>query len=206
MAAPARIGLFGGSFNPPHLAHLALARLALAHLQLDEVRWLPAGAPWQKPAHALAAPTLRRDMVAALIAGEPGMVLDERELHRQGPSYTLDTVREFQSAQPGAELWLLIGQDQYARLHTWRGAPELLARVRWAVASREGQPVAPPPELAHIPHTAVVLPLPRTDLSATEIRARCAAGAQVDDLAALVGPSVARFLAQHALYQAQLRA
>lgn len=206
MTAPARIGLFGGSFNPPHLAHLALARLALAHLHLDEVRWLPAGAPWQKPAGELAAPALRRDMVAALIAGEPGFVLDERELHRQGPSYTLDTVREFQSEQPGAELWLIIGQDQYARLHTWRGAPELLARVKLAVAAREGQPVAPPPELAALSHTAVVLPLPRTDISATEIRARCAASATVETLAALVGLPVAHFLDQHAPYRGQHRA
>lgn len=206
MTVPARIGLFGGSFNPPHLAHLALARLALTHLTLDEVRWLPAGAPWQKPAAALAPAALRRDMVAALIAGEPGMVLDERELHRQGPSYTLDTVHEFQSEQPDAELWLIIGQDQYARLNTWRGARELLRRVKLAVAAREGQPVAPPAAWADVSHTAVVLPLPRTDISATEIRARCAAGATASSLAALVGLPVASLLEQHALYRGQLRA
>lgn len=206
MTVPARIGLFGGSFNPPHLAHLALARLALTHLTLDEVRWLPAGAPWQKPVAELAPAPLRRDMVAALIAGEPGCVLDERELHRQGPSYTLDTVREFQSERPDAELWLIIGQDQYARLNTWHGARELLRRVKLAVAAREGQPVAPPAAWADVSHTAVVLPLPRTDISATEIRARCAAGATASSLAALVGLPVASLLEQHALYQGQLRA
>lgn len=206
MTVSVRIGLFGGSFNPPHLAHLALARLALQHLKLDEVRWLPAGSPWQKPARELAPAPLRRDMVAALIAGEPGCVLDERELHRQGPSYTLDTVREFQSEQPEAELWLIIGQDQYARLNTWHGARELLRRVKLAVAARQGQPVAPPAIWADVSHTAVVLPLPRTDISATEIRARCAAGATAPSLAELVGFPVAFLLEQHALYQGQLRA
>jgi len=202
-----RVGLFGGSFNPPHLAHLALARLALAQLGLQELRWLPAGAPWQKPAQELASAAHRRAMVAALIQGETQFVLDERELHRAGPSYTLDTVRELQAEQPGAQLWLIIGQDQFARLHTWHGAPELLARVKLAVAARAGQAVAPSTQVAELlaatHNNAVVLPLPRTDISATEIRACCASGRPV---AAFVGTQVAHYLDQHALYRGQNRA
>jgi nicotinate-nucleotide adenylyltransferase len=141
-----RVGMFGGSFNPPHRAHRALARLACDVLALDELRWLPAGQPWQKPAGDLAPPEHRLAMVQALVQGEPRFVVDNRELCRQGPSYTLDTVRELSAEQPGTEWVLVIGQDQYARLASWHGWRELLASVTLAVAAREGQAVqAPPP-------------------------------------------------------------
>ncbi|TDM09948.1 MAG: nicotinate (nicotinamide) nucleotide adenylyltransferase [Ideonella sp. MAG2] len=137
------IGLFGGSFNPPHLAHLALARLAIERLGLAQVLWMPAGQPWQKAGQEVSHGPHRAAMVAELIAGEPGFVLDEREIHRSGPSYTLETVRQLQAEHPGAEIVLIIGQDQYARLHTWHGAAELLAAVTLAVAGREGQSPEP---------------------------------------------------------------
>ncbi|NDY90216.1 nicotinate (nicotinamide) nucleotide adenylyltransferase [Ideonella livida] len=193
-----RLGLFGGSFNPPHQAHLALARLARDHLGLDRLLWLPAGAPWQKPAGQLAPGEHRAAMVQALIRDEPGFELDTRELRRQGPSYTLDTVLTLAAERPGAELWLIIGQDQLARLHTWHRAAELVDRVHLAVAAREGQsPQADP--LLPIPRFPVVaLPLPRTDLSATQIREELAEGRSVIDL---VGPAVAHYLDQHGLYR-----
>lgn len=87
-----RIGLFGGSFDPVHNAHLALAHAALRDAALDEVRWIPAGQPWQKT-RQLAAAAHREAMVALAIEGEPRFVLDRIELQRAGPSYTLDTVR-----------------------------------------------------------------------------------------------------------------
>ena len=137
-ASPARrVGLFGGSFDPVHNAHLALARAALAELQLDEVRWVPAGQPWQK-ARALTAAVHREAMLRLALAGEPRFVLDRTEIRRPGPSYTLDTVRELAAAQPGTEWFLIIGHDQYAGLHTWNGWQELLARVTLAVANRPG--------------------------------------------------------------------
>ena len=120
VAARRRVGIFGGSFNPPHQAHLALARLACDLLALDELRWLPAGQPWQKPAEALAPAHHRLAMVQALVQGEPRFLVDNRELCRQGPSYTLDTVRELSAEQPGTEWVLVIGQDQYARLASWQ--------------------------------------------------------------------------------------
>lgn len=193
-----RIGLFGGSFNPPHLAHLALARLARDHLQLDRLLWQPAGQPWQKSAQSLAAPAHRRAMVAALIAGEPGFELDDRELRRQGPSYTVDTVREIQAEHPGAHLVLVIGQDQFARLHTWSRADELVQRVQLAVAARLGQMPQADPALPQPRFPVVALPLPRTDISATEIRELSAAGRPVADQ---LGHAVAHYLDQHALYR-----
>ena len=197
--APRRIGLLGGSFDPPHQAHLALARLALQALQLDELRWLPAGAPWQKAGRQLAPAVHRRAMVAALIAGEPGFVIDDHELQRSGPTYTLDTVLALRAEQPLAEWFMVIGQDQYARLDTWHGWQQLLPLLTWAVAGRAGQDPTPPAALAAVPHRVVALSLPRTDIAASDIRTRLSVGQPVTPL---VGEAVARYIDQHGLYQA----
>jgi len=193
-----RIGLLGGSFNPPHLAHLALGQAARAHLGLDELRWLPAGAPWQKPAVALADGAHRAAMLRLLLAGEPGSVVDERELRRAGPTYTLDTVCELQAEQAADTEWVLvIGQDQFNRFDTWHGWQALAARVTLAVAARAGQAPQIPAALAAQPHRWVLLPLARHDISASDIRARLGRGEPVDSL---VGPAVAGYIARHHLY------
>jgi nicotinate-nucleotide adenylyltransferase len=192
------VGIFGGSFNPPHLAHLALARLALAELKLDELRWLPAGQPWQKPAGSLASAEHRTAMVRLLTHDEPGFVVDEREIRRQGPSYTIATVQELLAEQPGAEIVLVIGQDQYANLHTWRDAAQLRSLVTLAVAARDGQNPQPPEAWAGVSHRMQVLPLPAMTISATDIRHRIAQGQPV---AALVGQAVAGYIDQHLLYR-----
>jgi nicotinate-nucleotide adenylyltransferase len=195
---PARIGLFGGSFDPPHRGHRALAETALQCLALDELRWLPAGQPWQKSDRVLAAAEHRAAMVALAIAGEPRFVLDGRELHRAGPSYTIDSVRELAAERPGATLFLVIGQDQYARLHTWHAWRELLGLVTLAVAARDGQPPLPGPALMEQRHRIEVLPMPRIDVSATAIRDHAATGDVPD---ALVAPAVAGYIARHHLYR-----
>ena len=197
-----RIGVLGGSFDPPHLAHLALARLALQALQLDELRWLPARAPWQKSERVMASGKHRAAMVRGMIGGEPRFVLDGRELRRHGPTYTIDTVRELCAEAPAVQWILVIGQDQYARFDSWRDWPELLARCTLAVAARAGQAPLAAPAVAAVPHKLIVLDLPRQDISASEIRARCAAG---DDIALLVGAAVARYIDQHALYTGRPR-
>ncbi len=198
MTTAPRIGLLGGSFDPPHLAHRALGRVAQRELALDELRWLPAGAPWQKADRALAAPEHRLAMLRLLLEGEPRSVVDARELQRQGPSYTLDTVTELQAERPDAQWFLIIGQDQYGRFDTWRDWPALLQRVTLAVAARQGQAPAPPPALAGWPHRMRALDLPRQDISASAIRARVAAGAPV---AALVGDAVAGYIDRQHLYR-----
>jgi nicotinate-nucleotide adenylyltransferase len=190
-----RIGLFGGSFDPVHNAHVALARLALSELKLDEVRWIPVGQQPQK-ARELAPAADREAMVRLALASEPGFVLERCELRRKGPSFTLDTVRELQEAQPGHEWFLLIGQDQYAGLHTWRDWPELLRRVTVAVANRPGASATAHPDVQSAPHRMVALPM--MDISSTEIRTRLAAGQGVADL---VPAAVARYIDQHHLYR-----
>jgi nicotinate-nucleotide adenylyltransferase len=196
-ASPARrVGLFGGSFDPVHNAHVALARAALAELRLDEVRWIPAGQAWQK-ARPLTDAVHREAMLRLAIAGEPRFVLDRTEIRRPGPSYTLDTVRELAAAQPGTEWFLIIGHDQYAGLHTWNGWQELLARVTLAVANRPGQVREVHEDVRRASHR--VVPLPMLDISATQVRQRVAAG---QDIAALVPPEVARYIDSHRLYRA----
>ncbi|HEY0821237.1 MAG TPA: nicotinate-nucleotide adenylyltransferase [Rhizobacter sp.] len=190
-----RIGLFGGSFDPVHSAHVALARQALAELSLDEVRWIPAGQPWQK-SRQLAAPQHREAMVRLAIEGEARFVLERCELKRQGPSFTLDTVRELQAREPGSAWFLILGQDQYAGLHTWRDWRELLSRVTLAIANRPGVTPAPHADVQKVPHQMV--PLPMMDISSTAIRAHVARGEGVTDL---VPPAVARYIDQNDLYR-----
>jgi nicotinate-nucleotide adenylyltransferase len=190
-----RIGLFGGSFDPVHIAHLALAREALERLPLDEVRWIPAGQPWQKK-RQLMSPQHREAMVKLAIAGEPRFTLETCELRRRGPSFTLDTVRELQGAQPGQQWFLIIGQDQYTGLHTWRDWRELVSLVTLVVAKRPGAAAWPHPDLLRAEQRAV--PLPMMDISSTDIRARIAQHESIDDL---VPAGVARYIEQHRLYQ-----
>jgi nicotinate-nucleotide adenylyltransferase len=191
----ARIGLFGGSFDPVHNAHRALAATALTDLQLDRVVWIPAGQPWQK-ARTLSAAVHREAMVRLAIADEPRFVLDRREIERCGPTFTVDTVREIQAEQPDARLVLLIGQDQYIGLPTWAGWQDLLQRVVLAVARRPGVQQAVPPEVQRQPHQ--VVPLPMMDISATDIRQRVARG---QGIAHLVPAEVARYIDQQRLYR-----
>jgi len=196
-----RIGLFGGTFDPVHRAHVALAHAALDALALDTVRWVPTGQPWQKQGGRVVSPAAHRlAMVQAAIAHEPRFVLSRIELDRPGPSFTLDTVRALQAAEPGHAWVLLIGQDQYANLHTWAHWRELLALVELAVANRPGPARAPHPDVLAHPHRMV--PLPMLDISSTQIRA---AAAQGRDLVPMVPPEVARYIGQHRLYAGEDR-
>ena len=189
-----RVGLFGGTFDPVHNAHVALGRSALDALALQEVRWVPAGQPWQKT--GVSAAQHREAMVRLAIDGEPGFVLDRCELDRGGPTYTIDTVRALAAADPGAQWFLILGADQYAGLHTWKDWRELLARVTLAVANRPGPQKGPDAEVLRHPHRAV--PLPMLDISSTDIRLRARAG---QDISQLVPPAVARYIDSHALYR-----
>ena len=190
-----KIGLFGGSFDPPHNAHLALARAARDGLGLDEVRWIPAGHAWQKT-RAMTPAADREAMVRLAIAGEPRFVLDRTELRRGGISYTLDTVRELAAAEPDNAWVLILGQDQYAGLHTWRDWRELVGGVTLAIANRPDVVAASNAQVAQVPHQLVQLPM--MDVSSTEIRRRVAAG---ESIANLVPPAVASYIERRRLYR-----
>jgi nicotinate-nucleotide adenylyltransferase len=190
-----RIGLFGGTFDPPQLAHLALARAALDALKLDELRWIPTGNPWQKT-RTITEAVHREAMVQLAIAGEPRFTLERGELQRSGPSVTLDTVRELQRRDGPAHWVWVMGRDQYVNLHTWRGWRELLQRVTLAVADRPGITAQVDAEVAAHPHTMV--PLPPMPISATDIRARVSRG---ESISGLVPEAVAGYIARHHLYR-----
>ena len=190
-----RLGLFGGTFDPPHNAHEALARAAADAFQLDALHWIPAGQPWQK-ARTITDAVHREAMVRAAIEGEMRCVLNRIETERAGPSFTLDTVRALRLQHAEAELFLVIGADQYAGLHTWRDWQELLGLVTLAVANRPGPMPAVDAEVLRTPHR--VVPLPMLDISATDIRARVAHGLPID---MLVPPAVARYIEINALYR-----
>ncbi|MGC4061754.1 MAG: nicotinate-nucleotide adenylyltransferase [Aquabacterium sp.] len=196
-----RVGLMGGSFDPVHTAHVALAESALRHLQLDEVRWIPVGQPWQK-ARQLADAAHRLAMVRVATAHEPRFVVDDIELRRAGPSYTIETFKTLQSqATEPTDWFLIIGQDQYANLPTWQGWQDLLQGLRLAVACRGHDLPRPAPPLQGLAHRVTELPLPPLTVSSTEIRARLQRGDDPNTLAPeLVPTSVARYIANHQLY------
>jgi nicotinate-nucleotide adenylyltransferase len=193
-----RVGVLGGTFDPIHNAHLALAHAALSALSLDEVLFIPAGQPWQR-SNSVSAAVHREAMTQLAIAGTPRFTLDSRELQRSGPSFTLDTMRELATQWPTHEWALIIGADQYANLHTWRDWRALLGLCTLAVANRpnarpgaQGQPAAEVQSFSHR-----VVPLPMLDISSTDIRRQVKAGA---DISALVPPQVARYIESHRLY------
>ena len=197
----ARIGLLGGSFDPVHVAHLALARSAFATLALDELLWIPTGVAWQK-SRALTPAAHRVAMLRLAIAGEPRQRVELCEVERAGPSYMIDTVLELQARRPQALWWLLLGQDQLANLATWHRWRELLPRVRIAVANRGGDAPRAPPELVAAGVALAEVPLAAMAVSSTAIRAQVAAG---QGIASLVPAPVARYIELHGLYRDPIR-
>ena len=198
-AAGPRVGLFGGAFDPPHHSHVALAHAALDQLALDMLHVLPTGQAWHK-ARAVTAAEHRLAMAKLAFADLPRVQVDARELHRSGPSYTIDTLHELQAEHPGARFFLVLGADQARALPTWRAWQEILQIATISIADRDdGTPESAPFDAingasAHIQR----LHLPPTPLSATDIRQRLALG---QGIAHLVPAPVARYIDLHHLYR-----
>ncbi|MGY6272325.1 nicotinate (nicotinamide) nucleotide adenylyltransferase [Achromobacter denitrificans] len=193
-----RIGLLGGSFDPVHVAHVALAQAALRALGLAEVQLIPAANPWQRAAlHATAAQ--RRDMLQLAIAGHPGLAVNPIEIERGGATYTIDTLR---ALPPQARYVWLLGADQLANFCTWRDWQDIARLVDLAVATRPGTALSVPPALAE--HLRAMnrdiqeLPFTPMPVSASQIRERLARGESTEGL--LAAP-VAAYIATHHLYR-----
>ncbi len=199
MTAGPRLGIFGGSFDPPHLAHVALARAAVEQLGLAMLRVLPTGQAWHK-ARALTGAEHRLAMAREAFAAVPQAVVDDRELRRSGPTYTIDTLRELRAEHPQAQLLLVVGADQAEALHTWRDSAGILQLATLAVAARARPDAgAPPFDTSRLPPGAwTAVELPPMPVSATEIRTRVAAGQGIGHL---VPPGVARYIDLHSLYR-----
>lgn len=215
MAARRRIGLVGGTFDPPHVGHLALARAARDAFGLDEVRLMPTGRSWQK-AGAGASSAQRLAMTRLAVAGlapAERMAVDDREVRRDGPTYTVDTLRELR-AELGDEtaLVLVIGSDQLRNLPTWHRWTELFALAHVAATQRErvgldGLPAALEDELAargrqslpDAPAGAIVLfSMPAVPVSATALRAQLQRGERPDGLSP---PAVLDYIGSNGLYR-----
>ena len=189
------VAILGGSFDPVHNSHLAVARAALEQLDLATVLWIPSGTPPHRAA-PFATAAHRAAMVKLAIAGEPRYALDERELNKAAPGYTVGTLEELR-AQLGAgvPLVLLIGADQYARLDTWHRWKELTGLARIAVCARPGLAIEPSDGV----DTLVMTPL---DISSTTIRARIAAG---DPPRGLLPDAVLDYIEREHLYSSAER-
>jgi nicotinate-nucleotide adenylyltransferase len=197
-----RIGVYGGAFDPPHNAHVALARAALSQLDLAQLRIIPTGQAWHK-ARDLSRAEHRLAMAELAFEGLPDVVVDAREIRRPGPSYTLDTLLELKSECPHMQPVLLIGTDQATALRSWQGFEEILSIAIVSIAHR-ADPTSvtsrfDPQDLAPLPAGARFesLELAPMDISATDIRARVSRGA---DISGLVPPAVARYIDRHHLY------
>ena len=198
-AALTRLGVLGGAFDPPHAAHVALARTALAELQLDQLLVVPTGQAWHK-ARPLSPAPHRLAMAELAFSELPRVVVDPRETRRAGPTYTVDTLRELQAQWPGAELYLIIGEDQARALPSWHEWQEILQLAIICVAEREDltgtTPRFEPPKAQESRFRRLQMPV--MPISATDIRTRIAAHLGV---VPLVFAPVARYIDDHHLYQ-----
>jgi len=194
-----RIGIFGGAFDPPHIAHMALAKAALEQLQLDELRIIPTGEAWHKSRRLT--PALHRlEMARLAFAGMDRVVVDPRETRRGGPSYTVDTLLELRAEFPEAQWFLVLGEDQAKALgtwHRWREIPELAIICVAARADFAGAIGVFDTLLSELPGLQQ-LKMPPMEVSATEIRLRLA---NRQNVVPLVFEPVARYIDHHHLYQ-----
>ena len=197
-----KIGIFGGAFDPPHNAHVALAQTALAELELDALHVIPTGQAWHK-ARALSAPEHRLAMAKLAFADLPRVVVDDREIKRPGPTFTIDTLRALQAENPSAQLHLVMGSDQFGAIkqwHQWQAIFEIAiicvadrAHFDWAIGLNDSENGRE--------SRVLTLLMPPMSVSATQIRQRLAQGLGENQLSPdLLPPAVASYIAQHRLY------
>ena len=200
-----RIGVLGGAFDPPHLAHVAMAQAALQQLKLNELQIFPTGQAWHK-AQALSPASDRLALCKLAFAGMAKVVVNPAELQRSGPTYTVETLRAMALEHPQAQLFLIIGQDQARALPSWYQIDEIVQKAIIWIVERDVGPGNATKSLSGNPDTepqGLVIPtqtlkLPRLAHSATEVRDLVAKGLSID---ALVPQDVARYIHTHHLYQ-----
>ena len=188
-----RLGIYGGSFDPPHLGHLLPVIDAAEQLGLDGVRFVPAAIQPLKVGRASASPADRLAMTERLVQGIPGFTVDPAEIGRSGLSYTVDTLVQVAAEVPGAELFLLLGADAYAVFDQWR-EPDRIRALATIVVMVRGEPTLPPLSMPGVQ----VLQSRRVDISSTELRARVRDGRTIRGF---VPDAVADYIAEHRLYR-----
>ena len=192
---PLRVGVFGGTFDPPHLGHVSGAREVADALALDEVLWIPARRSPLKPNEPLTDVEVRVEMARAAVDRESAFRVHDLEIGRPGPTFTLDTLRELRGeVHPDTELFLIIGMDQYRALDAWRKPDEIARIATIVVMDRKGEGLS-----------ATVgdggprrIPVARVDVSSTEVRRRVGRG---ESVAGMVSPAVLAIMARERLYE-----
>ena len=195
---PFRLGLLGGTFDPPHVGHLAVALAVGEALGLDRVDLVPANDPWQKTSEgrAVSPAAVRLQMVRALVDGHPRLAVDDREIVRGGPTYTVDTLREIRAELPEAELFLIVGSDTARRLPTWREHEEVGRLSTLVVVNRPDTAPETPSGAGRVEFVV----MKDVDVSSSAVRAAVSAGG---DVTAMVTPAVAAVISGLGLYGAR---
>ena len=197
-----RLGIFGGTFDPVHYGHLLLAETCRQQLMLDQVRFVPTNSPPHKQGHQITDGHARADMLSLAVSGYPEFIVDRRELKRRGPSFTVDTLAEIKTEFPGAELCLLLGADSLRELLTWREPDRIAGLATLVACNRPGVGVLSASQVIDwvgsiIAQRVVILRMPGTDISASEMRDRVRDGR---GLRFLTPRAVEAFVMQHGLY------
>ncbi|QDT44326.1 Nicotinate-nucleotide adenylyltransferase [Gimesia alba] len=172
-----RIGIFGGTFDPVHYAHLLLAEQSREQANLDEVWLIPAGSPPHKESTGISSGKQRREMLDFAIAGNPAFVIKDLELHREGPSYTVETLRQLKETHPDDEFFLIVGADSVRDLHTWREPEAILELAKLIGVNRPNISLPDLTELTQKFGDDVIakilwVTIPGIDISSTDIRKR----------------------------------
>jgi len=199
-----KIGVFGGAFDPPHKAHVTLAQTALSELALDALHVIPTGQAWHK-ARSLSPAENRLAMTRLAFQDLPRVVVDDREIRRAGPTFTIDTLQALQAENAGAALYLIMGADQFAAFRQWHQWREILkiaiiciaarARFNWVDGEFD--------TLNELQGSILTLQMPPMAVSATQIRQLLAGGlGENQAIADLLPNPVASYIAQHQLYKA----
>lgn len=188
-----RLGLFGGTFDPPHVGHVLAASDAYEALALDRLIWIPASTQPFKAGEVHATPVQRAEMLEAMVAGDPRFAVDRLEIERGGLSYTVETLEEYARRHPDARRFLLIGADLVAQLPQWRDAERLAKLAEIVVLERDaGHEPAPRATASGQLRTR------RVDVSSTEIRSRSRQGLPIHGF---VTDAVSRYIAAAGLYR-----
>lgn len=192
------IGVFGGTFDPPHIGHVRVAVDVADHLGLDRLIWIPAGRPPHKAHSVVTDPLVRLEMVRLAAAADPRFEVSSIELERPGPSFMVDTLRALRELHPRAELFLILGADEVRNLPTtWRQPRSVLRLARLAIMDREGDSaLAAAPALPGM-ERAVHVAVRRVDVSSTAVREAVRSG---KDYEALLPPGVAAVVRREGLY------
>jgi nicotinate-nucleotide adenylyltransferase len=200
-----RLGILGGTFNPPHLGHLICAQEAYRELRLDQVMLIPAGVPPHKPVDAEPGPEHRLELCRLAICDDDRFTVSDLELRRDGPSYTVDTLDTLSTHGPSNELFLILGADIAAGLPQWHRPERVLELATVAVAKRRGTPkqaVERALEQLGAGERATFFQMPRIGISSTMVRRRVRAG---QPIRYFVPDGVVEYIERHGLYRAPAR-